>query len=56
MASNLSGMKVEKNIGRHHHDAVTWRVLVAVAKDRPPDVAFDNIALDLIQKVHDRFR
>ena len=47
MAAHLGGMEMEKNVRRHHHDPVARRVLVAVAKNRFPDVAFDDIVLDL---------
>jgi coproporphyrinogen III oxidase-like Fe-S oxidoreductase len=53
MAPDFGGMQVKKNVGRHHHDAVARRVVITVAKNRLPYVTFDNIAFDLIQKVHE---
>ena len=55
MAPHFGRMQVQENIRRYHHDAVARRVLVAMAKDRLPNLVFDDIALDFIQKAHDLY-
>ena len=44
MAPNFGGMEMQKHVGRHHHDAVTRRVVITVAKNRLPNMAFDDVA------------
>src|SRR5262245_35680650 len=48
VASHLGRVEMQKNVGRYHHDAVSRRVFITVAKNRLPNVAFDDIAFDLI--------
>ena len=48
MAPDLGRVEVQENVGRNHHDAVPRRVFVAVAENRLPNVAFDDIAFDFI--------
>jgi hypothetical protein len=48
MAPDFSGVEVEENIRGHHHDAVARRVIVAVTKDRLPDLTLDDIVFDFL--------
>src|SRR4030095_3427028 len=48
VAPDLGRVKVQENVGRNHHDAVPRCVFIAVAENRLPNVAFDDIAFDLI--------
>jgi hypothetical protein len=41
-------MEVQKDVGRDHHDPVARRVLVTMAKNRFPNVTFDDIGFDLV--------
>jgi hypothetical protein len=48
MAPDLGGVEVQKDVGCYHHDSIARRVFIAVAKNRLPNLAFDDIVPDLI--------
>src|SRR5580765_3013315 len=48
MAPYLGRMEVQKHVGGHHHDPVSRRVFVTVAKDGFPNVALHDVAFDFI--------
>jgi hypothetical protein len=49
-------MQMEKDVGRNHHHPVTRRVIVAMTKDRFPNLALDDIVFNLFKQAHGLFR